>query len=26
LVAFATRINPLFLFAAGAVLGLTGWL
>lgn len=25
-VAFATRINPLFLFAAGAVLGLTGWL
>ena len=26
LVAFATRINPLWLFAAGAVLGLTGWL
>jgi chromate transporter len=26
LVAFATRINPLFLFAAGALLGLTGWL
>jgi chromate transporter len=26
IVAFATRINPLFLFAAGAVLGLTGWL
>ena len=26
LVAFATRINPLWLFAAGALLGLTGWL
>lgn len=26
LVAFATRINPLFLFAAGALLGVTGWL
>jgi chromate transporter len=25
-VAFATRINPLWLFAAGGVLGLTGWL
>jgi chromate transporter len=25
-VAFATRINPLWLFAAGAALGLTGWL
>jgi chromate transporter len=26
LVAFATRINPLWLFAAGAAIGLTGWL
>ena len=26
LVAFATRINPLWLFAAGALLGLSGWL
>jgi chromate transporter len=26
MVAFATRINPLWLFAAGGVLGLTGWL
>ena len=25
-VAFATRINPLWLFAAGGALGLTGWL
>ena len=25
-VAFATRINPLWLFVAGGVLGLTGWL
>ena len=25
-VAYATRINPLWLFAAGGVLGLTGWL
>ena len=25
-IAFATRINPLWLFAAGGVLGLTGWL
>jgi hypothetical protein len=25
-VAFATRINPLWLFAAGGVLGMTGWL
>jgi chromate transporter len=25
-VAFTTRINPLWLFAAGGVLGLTGWL
>jgi chromate transporter len=25
-VAFATRVNPLWLFAAGGVLGLTGWL
>ncbi len=25
-VAFATRINPLWLFAAGGVLGLTGWM
>ena len=25
-VAFATRINPLWLFAAGGLLGLTGWL
>jgi chromate transporter len=26
LVAFATRINPLWLFAVGGVLGLSGWL
>ena len=26
LVGFATRLNPLWLFAAGGVLGLTGWL
>jgi chromate transporter len=26
LVAFATRLNPLWLFAAGGVLGLSGWL
>ncbi len=26
LVAFTTRINPLWMFAAGGVLGLTGWL
>ena len=26
LAAFATRINPLFLFAAGALLGVSGWL
>jgi chromate transporter len=26
LVAFATRINPLWIFAAGGLLGLTGWL
>ena len=26
LVAFATRINPLWMFVAGGVLGLTGWL
>jgi chromate transporter len=26
LVAFTTRINPLWLFAAGGLLGLTGWL
>jgi len=26
LVAFTTRINPLFMFAAGGLLGLTGWL
>jgi chromate transporter len=25
-VAFATRINPLWLFAAGGILGLSGWL
>ena len=25
-VAFATRINPLWLFAVGGALGLTGWL
>ena len=25
-VAFATRVNPLWLFAVGGVLGLTGWL
>jgi chromate transporter len=25
-IAFATRINPLWLFVAGGVLGLTGWL
>jgi len=25
-VAFATRINPLWLFAAGGLLGLSGWL
>ena len=26
IVAFATRINPLWLFAAGGILGLSGWL
>ena len=26
LLAFATRMNPLWIFAAGGVLGLTGWL
>ena len=26
IIAFATRINPLWLFAAGGLLGLTGWL
>jgi chromate transporter len=26
LVGFATRINPLWIFAAGGLLGLTGWL
>ena len=26
LVAFATRINPLWMFVAGGLLGLTGWL
>jgi hypothetical protein len=26
LVALSTRINPLWLFAAGGVLGLSGWL
>jgi chromate transporter len=26
LVGFATRLNPLWLFAAGGLLGLTGWL
>ena len=26
LIAFATRINPLWIFAAGGALGLTGWL
>jgi chromate transporter len=25
-IAFATRINPLWLFAAGGILGLSGWL
>ena len=25
-VAFFTRINPLWLFAAGGILGLSGWL
>jgi chromate transporter len=25
-VAFATRINPLWVFLAGGLLGLTGWL
>ena len=25
-VAFATRINPLWLFAAGGLMGLSGWL
>jgi len=26
LVGFATRLNPLWLFATGGLLGLTGWL
>jgi chromate transporter len=26
IVAFATRINPLWLFAAGGVFGLSGWI